>query len=135
MLFRSIEANTSFSYTVNASDNIGIDTYKINDTNNFAINPATGIITNNTVLPLGAFSLNISVNDTSNNTLSQIITITVADTTIPIWDDPLGDQNIEANTSFSYTVNASDNIGIDSYFINSTEDRLVGQASSSLSSP
>ncbi|MCK5629211.1 MAG: hypothetical protein KAI26_01220, partial [Nanoarchaeota archaeon] len=62
---QQVEYNTSFSYQVNASDNYQIDNYFIDDTSNFAINPSTGIITNHTVLDLGIYSLNISVNDTS----------------------------------------------------------------------
>jgi hypothetical protein len=66
-----------FYYDINASDDAAVDTYFINDTINFRIDPATGIIENNTILALGIYWLNISVNDTSNNINSSIISITV----------------------------------------------------------
>ncbi|MCK5025816.1 MAG: hypothetical protein KAS15_04445, partial [Nanoarchaeota archaeon] len=72
-----IQYNNPFSYDVNASDNYQIDKYFINDTNNFAINSSTGVITNATSLIPGILYLNISVNDTSGNTNSTPIQITV----------------------------------------------------------
>ncbi|MEA3515227.1 MAG: cadherin repeat domain-containing protein, partial [Nanoarchaeota archaeon] len=114
---QTVEYNTSFSYQVNASDNNAIDEYFINDTGNFSIVSNTGVITNNTLLDFGTYSLNISVNDTSGNTNSTIITITVQDMTYPTWNQTPANQEVEYNTSFSYQVNASDTNEVDKYFI------------------
>ena len=83
----------------------------------------------------GANNIRIYANDTLDNTNNtETITFTIADTTPPTWDEALSDQNIEANTSFSYTVNASDNIGIDSYFINDTTNFVIDRKSTRLNS-
>ncbi len=63
-------------YTVVATDNRGIDTYKVNDTTRFSMNKS-GTITNKTTLSVGIHNINISVNDTSNNVLSKAISIIV----------------------------------------------------------
>ncbi len=91
---QAVDANVSFSYDVDASDNVAVDSYSINDTTNFAIVASTGVITNATVLGVGVYSLNISVNDTSNNTIGQVILVTVAvyvapaPTPAPSWTSP-----------------------------------------------
>jgi len=79
----TLEAGSSFFLDVNASDIGGIDVYSINDTGNFKINSANGIIQNNTGLALQTFFLNVSVNDTTGNLLSTIINVTVQDTGPP----------------------------------------------------
>ncbi|MBW2996381.1 cadherin repeat domain-containing protein [Candidatus Woesearchaeota archaeon] len=79
---QSVTYNNAFSYDVDASDNVAVDDYSINDTTNFAIN-ASGTIINNTLLAVGAYDLNISANDTSNNIVSAVITVTVNAATPP----------------------------------------------------
>ncbi|MEA3255185.1 MAG: hypothetical protein U9Q22_05075 [Candidatus Altiarchaeota archaeon] len=116
---QTVEYGEAFSYKVNASD-MALDVYFINDTTNFKINSATGLIENNTELSLGTYGLNISVNDTSKNILSEIITVTVQDTTPPTWNETPTDQTVEYGEAFSYKVNASDNVALDVYFINDT---------------
>ncbi|MEA3515050.1 MAG: hypothetical protein U9R34_06225, partial [Nanoarchaeota archaeon] len=112
-----IQYAASFSYQVNASDNNAIDKYFIDDDGNFTIVANTGVITNHTLLSMGVYSLNISVNDTSNHITSTIITITVQDLVYPTWNQTPANQVVEYNTSFSYQVNASDNNEVDKYFI------------------
>jgi hypothetical protein len=77
------EYGVEFKYNVNATDNVQVANYSINDTSNFMINSITGLLTNNTILSLGVYSLNISVNDTAGNVNSTIMTVTVRDTTPP----------------------------------------------------
>lgn len=74
---QEINENEAFSYDIEATDDVGIDTYSINDTDNFMINQS-GMIKNNSVLSIGAYNINISVNDTSNNVLSKAISVTVS---------------------------------------------------------
>lgn len=82
---QTITEGNSLSYSIEATDNIAIDTYSINNTLDFIINQS-GTISNISTLPVTAYNLKISVNDTSNNILSKVILITVqlVDTTPPI---------------------------------------------------
>jgi len=74
---KTIPVGNSFSYDVNASDNIAVDEYFIDDNVNFTINAFTGLISNKTILSAGSYKLNIGVNDTSGNVNSAAITVTV----------------------------------------------------------
>ncbi len=48
------------------TDETAFDSYSVNDTTNFIINPS-GFLSNNTALPVGYYQVNITINDTSNN--------------------------------------------------------------------
>lgn len=74
---QSYVSGNSLNYDVDASDSSSIDTYFINDTFHFTINTTNGTIVNNGTVAVGSYYLNVSVNDTSNNVLSQVITVTV----------------------------------------------------------
>ena len=69
--FTNIPLNSSYTYTVsisksvNATDNIAVDCFTINDTR-FSIN-CSGWITNTTQLGVDYYWVNVSVNDSSNN--------------------------------------------------------------------
>ena len=73
-----VQVGVSFSYDVSATDASTI-AYSINDTANFAIGSGTGRITNKTgiVLTVGVYVLNITATDALDNSISQIITVTV----------------------------------------------------------
>ena len=73
---QNITYNQPFLYQVNASDNVNINTYWLNDTTQFSID-SNGLISNKTALAAGTYNLNISVNDTSNNINSTVITVNV----------------------------------------------------------
>jgi hypothetical protein len=70
------QVGVSFIYDVNAKDGSTI-TYSIDDSTNFAINSSTGEITNKTELSAGNYGLNITVTDALDNSVSQIITVTI----------------------------------------------------------
>jgi len=74
---RTVEYNTSFGYGVNAFDPSGVDRYWISDSTNFTINSSSGLITNNTLLAIGVYLLNVSVNDTLGNTNSTLFAVKV----------------------------------------------------------
>jgi hypothetical protein len=103
---QTLEFGSAFSYDVNASDLGTLDDYFVNDTTNFAIVSGTGVITNNTALSVGTYWLNISVNDTYNNVLSQIITLLVNDSTAPTVSIALPNTT---QTSSSVTLSATTN--------------------------
>jgi hypothetical protein len=79
---QEIPYGTPFRYNVNASDPSGIDIWSINSS--FFNITQLGVITNATILPIGSYSIQISVNDTHGNTLTTTITIDVIPPQIPI---------------------------------------------------
>ena len=64
------------SYQLNAVDNVAMDSYFIDDTVNFNIDPATGLLESNGVLSGGAYPLIVSAQDTSGNVITAAITVT-----------------------------------------------------------
>lgn len=108
LINQTIEFGDAFYYDVNASDNVAVGTYVVDDTNNFTVNSASGLISNATYLSLSDIPLNISVNDTAGNTISVFINVSVVDTTIPVFSPALTNQNVELGSAFNYDVNATD---------------------------
>ncbi|MFO8019766.1 MAG: NosD domain-containing protein [Promethearchaeia archaeon] len=115
----------SFRYDVNASDNLAIDQYWINLEDTFHIDNE-GVITNITALPKWmVYTLVIHVNDTSGNEISASIDISVQeDGENPIFDPIPEDQTIMFGEPFRYDVNATDNVGIDQYWVNLNEFQI-----------
>ena len=64
-------------YDADATDNVAIDSFFIDDTTNFKIDSTTGILENNIPLSIGTYNLLLSVKDTSGNVNSVVITISV----------------------------------------------------------
>ncbi len=82
---QSVELGEKFIYDVNSSDDVEVTSYYVNDTTNFAVD-GNGIITNNTELSLGVYSLQINASDAVGNNNSTSIVVTVQDTTAPTYD-------------------------------------------------
>lgn len=71
-------ANNSFSFDLDASDDVAIDSFTLNSTAKYIINISTGVITNSTNLTEPSITwLNVTVNDTSNNLHSDIFYIQI----------------------------------------------------------
>ena len=70
---------------MNATDNVAIDLYWLNDTSIFQINETTGILANHSLVEAGIYNLKIFVNDTSGNVINVSLRITIFDTTRPSW--------------------------------------------------
>ncbi|TFF87531.1 MAG: hypothetical protein EU548_10150, partial [Promethearchaeota archaeon] len=86
------EYKTPVYYDANATDDYSdIDSYWLNDTDYFEIDPEDGTLTNNTLVPAGIYWLELSVNDTAGNVNTTVINITIIDTTPPVIsiDSPL----------------------------------------------
>ncbi len=85
---QTIRDDELLSYQVNAVDNHSV-AYSVSDTTNFTINPTTGLLVSNTILPLGDYPITISVQDNTTNRISADITITVTATPPPaaFFDD------------------------------------------------
>jgi hypothetical protein len=115
---RTAEYGQPFYYDINASD-LSLESYSIDDTANFTMDPSSGVVTNATVLSLGVYTLNISVNDTGGNSISKSISIRVQDTTPPAWSPAPHDLVAEYGQGFSYDINATDPL-LDSFGINDT---------------
>lgn len=75
---QSVAPSNLFRYDVNATDTANVSQYFVNDTTNFVMNSSNGTILNNSAYNTPrTLWINVSVNDTSNNVLSQIIKLTV----------------------------------------------------------
>lgn len=68
---QTVEYGKSFSYNINASDNVMVDAYFTNSTEYFDIDVNTGVLTNLTRLAQGIYSISITVSDTSANTATN----------------------------------------------------------------
>ncbi|MHA2148038.1 MAG: cadherin repeat domain-containing protein [Candidatus Thorarchaeota archaeon] len=119
-----IEFGQPFNYDVSASDLSGIASYLISPISFFSID-ISGEITNKTNLTVGVYGLTISAFDPYNNFVSTPITITVQDTTNPIWDQLPSNQEVIHRQPFRYNVNSSDLSGIDHYWVNDTTGFFV----------
>ncbi|MHA1520274.1 MAG: right-handed parallel beta-helix repeat-containing protein [Promethearchaeota archaeon] len=116
-----------FSYQVSATDNIAIDTYWLNDTSYFMINE-TGLITNISTLDAGMYWLEVFVNDTDGNAISASFSISVLDISPPTWEIIPMNQVLTEKENFSYQVSATDNIAIDTYWLNDTSSFSIDEA-------
>lgn len=107
----------TFTYDINATDNIEVDCFAVNNTDLFVIN-CSGYLNQTQTLPLGAYVLNITVNDTSNNIASDTMVVNVTDGTAPIISDITATvsgtsvtisiiANEQVNLTVSYSINAS----------------------------
>lgn len=75
---RDISSSRGLAYNINAIDVHGVRCFGVNDSR-FVIN-CTGYLRNSVVLNSGTYTLNITANDTLNNTNSSIVSITVLET-------------------------------------------------------
>jgi subtilisin family serine protease len=130
--FSSVSNQTSeygidFSYQVTGLDNYQIANYSINDSNNFKINNS-GYLQNNTLLNLGVYMLNISINDTNGNRNNTIISVTVQDTTVPYFNPVPVNKVINYSQGFSYQIIAYDNLNVSSYIVNDTTNFVINSS-------
>ncbi|MBS3080423.1 hypothetical protein J4221_03050 [Candidatus Pacearchaeota archaeon] len=96
---QSIFDNESISFNFEATDEgIGLGNFSIDDTTNFTINMATGVLTNNTLI-IANYTVNISVNDSLGNLRSSLWRLEVrnsSDATPPVVTI-----NSPSNTTFT----------------------------------
>jgi hypothetical protein len=129
------EFGMPLSYDTDASALTSIDDYWLNDTTTFAID-GTGLLTNTTPAAVDTHSLQLWVNDTSDNRINANITITIEAAAPPAWVQPPTDQSLELGQTFSYDLDATDRSGLDTWWINDTTTFTIdatGQISSILS--
>jgi len=94
----TITNSQSVAVDFNATDEIGFDSFAVNDTALFSINQ-TGYFTNISALSIGIYYVNVSINDTSNNLNSTIILINVSSVT----DSAKPNITINSPTNTTYT--------------------------------
>ncbi len=116
---QAVEYLYDFTYDLNASDPSSVIGYWINDSGRFSID-SSGLITNVTTIPVGIYWVEVKAYDFYSNEVSANFSVTVQDSYDPTWDETPGNQIIEFGSIFGYEVNASDNSGIDYYWVNDT---------------
>ena len=79
---QTIAYGESFVYDLNATDNIALFNFSINYTTLFAINDSGGL-RNISVLEVGVYVFNISINDTFNNRNSTFFSVTMGAAPVP----------------------------------------------------
>ncbi len=76
---QSIYNNQSLNYDIDANDNgIGLGFFAINWTTQFSINSATGVLINISILNVGIYYINVSINDSLGNLNSSVILVNVS---------------------------------------------------------
>jgi parallel beta-helix repeat protein len=110
---------------LNATDPAGLHMWWLNETSHFTIGE-NGIITNTSILVVGVYGLQVSVNDTLGNVLSDEFTIFIVDTTLPEWLVPVTDQHLEYGEGLEYQLLAFDISGIDHWSLNDTMNFHIG---------
>lgn len=130
-LGRVIEYGNGFYYDINATHLNGASNYSINDTSRFTIDATSGVLTNNTLLAVGNWWVNVTVNDSLNHKNTTSINITVQDTTRPTWTQIPRNLTIEYGNAFYYDINATD-LSINNYFINNTVNFTIDSSTGML---
>ncbi|MBM3246922.1 hypothetical protein FJZ17_00045 [Candidatus Pacearchaeota archaeon] len=105
-------------YQINATDSNNISCFTVNDTTNFNVN-CSGYLKNNTLLAGRTYWINITINDTLNNRVSNIIFVNVSDSNFPTFNN-LTNQTVLYGNAFTYQINATDASGISCYTVNDT---------------
>lgn len=113
------EYGENFIYNLDATDPTGISHWWINDRINFSIDN-DGVISNNFMLPIGVYGIEVWVNDSNNNIQNAIFNIIVQDTTPPEWNPFPVDYGINIGKELIYDLDATDLSGIDHWWINDT---------------
>jgi len=122
-----VPANITLEYLIDslnvdfdATDSSGIDSYYINWTTSFVINPLTGVLTNTSSLNVGTYLIIVGVNDTVGNSNSLVYRVDVQDTISPYFT-VLVNQTLTQGQSLNYDINAvDDGVGLGSFSIDDT---------------
>jgi len=114
-----LEFGSPVFYDLNATDLSGIETWWTNSTTYFTVD-IQGILTNKTLLPVGIYTVEVRAYDPYDNNCSAVFTVSVEDTTDPLWVVLPADQFIEYGAPLSYALEASDLSGISTWWLNDT---------------
>jgi len=114
-----LEYAQPLGYQMNATLLPASDSWWLNDSVNFAID-GSGFITNASILSVGTFGVQVSVNDTWGRTITDDFMLTVQDTVNPDWTTPIVNQAEEYGYNFTYAIEAYDVAGIKSWGLNNS---------------
>jgi len=128
-----IEAGNELLFDANATDLAGLSRFWVNNTINFQIEPTTGLISNKTELGLGKYWLMVFVNDTNGNIQNAELIIRVEDTISPNFVSNSIIVEFELGEIVYLDLNATDFIGLNQYWLNSTEFFIVNPVTGELS--
>ena len=112
------EYGEEFEYRLHAKDTGGIESWWVNDTDNFIMNG--NLMLNNGTVPKGEYPLLVNVTDVFGNTTTAEFTVTVVDTTPPSFINEPDDQYLQYEEVFLYDIGATDLSGVDQWWINNT---------------
>ncbi|MBD3408463.1 MAG: hypothetical protein GF411_20235 [Candidatus Lokiarchaeota archaeon] len=118
------EFGDAFEYELSVNAPGGVDAWWLNDTINFTIS-ISGVITNNTLLPIGIYPIQVWLNNTQNDIITATFSVTIQDTIAPTWLVDPEDQNIDSLQGIEYQLYAFDRSGIDSWWVNDTSFFIV----------
>jgi len=105
------ELGDSIEFEVEAIDFTGIDRWWLDDNRYFEVNQE-GTLSNTTFVPVGEHALTLWVSDPLDNSQSATFTITVVDTTAPIWTELPKGRSLSAGEAFYLRLFAWDLSGI-----------------------
>jgi len=98
--------NTSLYYDINASDT-HIESFAINDSR-FKVDISTGVLENNSLLAVGNYELNLTINDTFGNLNATIFSVNVTQAPGIVYTSINGSrQNITISNGTEIPINAS----------------------------
>ena len=98
----------------------------LNDTGRFSIS-SDGVVTANTILPVGIYHIRVSVNDTLGHVLSGTIRIEVVDTQAPVWVVVPETVYVNYGMRGILIIQAHDASGIDHYWVSDTASFSVDE--------
>ncbi len=117
---QTIEYGFVLLYDIDATDFSGLDIWTVSDSR-FQIDSA-GILSNATILEIGTYQLEVSVNDTIGNVLIGFVEITVEDTTPPEWVVWPTNQILELGEPLEMQLEVSDNAAIAYWTVSDTDN-------------
>jgi len=116
---QTIEFGDRFSYDLNVTTSVGVDSWWTNDSLHFGVDQA-GVVSNASVLSVGRYGLQVWVNDTVGNTLLGAFAVLVRDSTPPGWIVAPTDQVLRPGEPLDCRLAAWDLSGIGRWVVNDT---------------
>ncbi|MFH2028271.1 MAG: hypothetical protein ABIJ08_03995 [Nanoarchaeota archaeon] len=114
---QTIEYLYALGYNINATDDTAVYCFSVNDTK-FTIN-CSGYLTNNTLLNVSIYWLNITANDTLGYETTKIMWVNVTNTTLPTFTN-LANQTADYSDGLGYDIDATDLSNISCFTVNDT---------------
>lgn len=121
---RTLEFGDSILYDLNATDLSDISHWWIEGSSYFTIDE-DGVLSNESSVPVGVYNLQVFVNDTQSQISSIPITLTIADTTSPIWAIQPEGTVLESGEVLDLQLEAWDLSGIYRWKLNDTTSFVV----------